>query len=387
MASVRGRSVEDGKPIVVHMENGRISRIVQEKADPAEQLPYLTAGIIDLQVNGYRGRGYSLEDFDHEQLVELVGFLAASGTAQQIATVVTSPHDRIVGNLEIISRACRENDDIAAAIPGIHLEGPFISSADGPRGAHDASFVRDPNLSEFSEWQEAAEGRIVMVTLAPERRGAIEFIEELGARQVVAAIGHTAADPETIRRAVAAGASYSTHLGNGSSAMIPRHENNIWEQLAADELYMGLIPDGFHLPPAALKSLSRAKGYDKTVLVSDVARMGGLAPGDYSWGTIGVRVHEDGHLNVVGTPFLAGAGHLLDWSIARFIDATGCSIADAIAMCTKNPAAVIGLESGTLDVGSPAHLTLFDYSKDNEKLGIRSVWRCGAEVFSGHAAG
>ena len=387
MAIVRGNSLEDGRPIAVHTEGGKISRIVQEDPAPAGQLPYLSAGIIDLQVNGYRGRGYSLEDLDHEQILELIGFLSASGTAQQIATVVTSPRDRILRNLETISRACREDDDVAAAIPGIHLEGPFISSEDGPRGAHDANFVRDPDFAEFSEWQEAAEGRIVMVTLAPERRRAIEFIDALKADGVVAAIGHTAADPETIRRAVAAGASYSTHLGNGSSAMIPRHENNIWEQLAADELYMGLIPDGFHLPPAALKAFSRAKGYDKTVLVSDVARMGGLDPGDYRWGAIAVRVHEDGHLNVLGTPYLAGAGHLLDWSIVRFMEATACSVADAVAMCTKNPAKVLGLESGTLEVGMPAHLTLFDYQSGSERLGIRSVWRRGVEVFAQNAVG
>ncbi len=387
MVSVCGRSVEDGWPIAVRIDNGKILRVDRAEGKSEDALPYLSCGIIDMQVNGYKGRGYSLEDFDRGQLAEMIGFLAASGTVQQIATVVTSPRERILRNLEIIAQTCREDADSAAAIPGIHLEGPFISSEDGPRGAHDLEFVRDPDLSEFLEWQDAADGKIIMVTLAPERRGSMVFIEELRERGVVAAIGHTSATPDIIRRAVASGARYSTHLGNGSHAMIPRHENNIWEQLASDELYMGLIPDGFHLPPAALKSFARAKGYAKTVLVSDVARMGGLDPGDYQWGAIGVRVHEDGHLNVIGTPFLAGAGHLLDWSIVQFMRASGCTLADALAMCTRNPAELLGLESGSLDVGMPANLTLFDYGEGSERLRIRSAWRRGVEVFTENTAG
>jgi N-acetylglucosamine-6-phosphate deacetylase len=304
-----------------------------------------------------------------------------------VATIVTSPRERIVRSLKIIAAARREDPDIAAAVPGIHIEGPFISSEEGPRGAHDTKHIRDPSVGEFDEWQEAAEGRIVMVTMAPERSGGIDFVRALTERGVVVSIGHTAASPEIIREAISAGARFSTHLGNGSHAMIPRHKNYIWEQLAADELSIGLIPDGFHLPYSALKALARAKGYDKTVLVSDVSRMGGMEPGVYHWGAVPVRVYDDGHLQVVDTPFLAGAGHLLDWSIAQFLKATGCSLADALAMCTKNPASICGFDSGSLAVGKPAHITLFYYTKGSDTLQVKAVWRNGVEVYTGESAG
>ena len=381
--TIVGKSVVDGSKLSVAVENGVIVEVKRDPGSPTEELPYVAPGMIDMQVNGYMGRGYTLPDFDDQQLYDMVGYLAAAGTTQQTATIVTSPRDRICRNLEVFSNTCAGNRDMAAAIPGIHLEGPFISAEEGPRGAHDPEYIRDPTIEEFREWQDAASGRICMVTLAPERKGAIEFIEALVDGGVIAAIGHTGATREDIRRAIEAGASYSTHLGNGCHAMIPRHDNYIWEQLAADELYMGIIPDGFHLPPSTMKALARAKGFDKTVLVSDVSRMGGLEPGDYHWGGIQVRVHPDGHLNVIDTPFLAGAGHLLDWSLVKFIRSAGCSLADGLALCTENPAKILGLDSGWLQPGKAAHMFQFGHHGSEDRLAVQKVWREGVEIYPG----
>ena len=238
----QGISVFTQQPIEVDIQGTTISSITELQGN--QELPYISPGLFDMQVNGYHGSDYSLEDFSEVHLRHIIASLAAAGTTQHIPTIVTRPAERILRTLRLISNARKNSSDIAAAIPGIHLEGPYISSEDGPRGAHDSAYIRDPDFAEFEVWQEAADGQIRLITIAPERTGAIEFIRQVTAAGVVVAIGHTAASPEIIHEAIVAGARISTHLGNGSHAMIPRLKNYIWEQLACDELMAGIICDG-----------------------------------------------------------------------------------------------------------------------------------------------
>ncbi|UCF98930.1 MAG: hypothetical protein JSV89_05155 [Spirochaetaceae bacterium] len=149
-------------------------------------------------------------------------------------------------------------------------------------------------------WQEAARGMIRLITLAPERPGAKEFIRRASTTGVKVALGHTAADGETIDTAVRAGASLSTHLGNGSHSLIPRLKNYIWQQLSIDELFASIITDGFHLPDSVVKAFWRAKSKERIILTSDVAVMGGKEPGVYRYGSIEVEIFSDGHLGLPG---------------------------------------------------------------------------------------
>ena len=378
---VRGISVFNRKPIEVEIKGGFIENI-NLLPESEQNLPYISPGFFDLQVNGYKGSDYSLEDFSEDHLRNIITNLAASGTTQHIPTIVSSPKERILKNLKIISQAINTSD-IKEAIPGIHIEGPFISSEDGPRGCHDPEFVRDPDFEEFRQWQEAAEGRITMVTVAPEREGVMDFIRMVVRTGVKVAIGHTGAEPDIIRRAIEAGVQFSTHLGNGSYAILPKLKNNIWEQLAADELFAGIICDGFHLPDSVVRVFSRAKGLDRIILVSDVALLGGLEPGIYKWGNIDVEVFKDRHLGLSGTNVLAGAGHLLDWDIAHFIKFTGNDLANTIPLCTSNPSKVIDMTEGygRLKVGAPANLALFYYHSGDDKLQIIHTIRMGKIIF------
>lgn len=378
----RGVSVFSNQPVEITIQDDTITAITC--LDDSSGLPYIAPGFLDMQVNGYQGSDYSLDDFSEEHLQNIISSLAASGTTQHIPTIVTSPQERLLKTLRIISTARHASLDVATAIPGIHIEGPYISSEDGPRGAHDPAYIRDPDFAEFEAWQEAAEGKIAIVTLAPERPGAIDFIEKVTDCGVVAAIGHTAATSDQIRDAVAAGARLSTHLGNGSHALIPRLKNYIWEQLAADELMTGIISDGFHLPPSVVKVVMRAKGLDKLILISDVALLGGFQPGLYKWGNLDVQVFDDGHLGLPGTGFLAGAAHLLDWDIVHFMNFTGMDLAATIPLCTTNPARLLGLSEyfGALEVGAPANLVRFTFQPGDERLRIVQTIRAGIEIFS-----
>ncbi len=377
-----GISVFSKSAIEITVEEAHITNIQPIPFDPA--LPYISPGFLDMQVNGYQGSDYSLEDFSREHLQKIITSLATAGTTQHVATIVTSPQERILKNLEIISQSVAEDVGIRAALAGIHVEGPYISPEDGPRGAHDLHFVRDPDIGEFQEWQNAANGMIKIVTLAPERKGALKFIRSISARGIIAAIGHTAADPVTIQKAIQAGARLSTHLGNGSHAYIPRLRNYLWEQLAADELFASIISDGYHLPASVVNVFIRSKSLARLILISDGALLGGYAPGAYQWGNVDVEVHEDGHLGLLNTPYLAGAGHLLDWDLPHFMTFSGCDLSEVIPLCTVNPAKLLGLEGqyGTLRIGAIANLVLFYYSNGDERFEITHTIRAGREVFS-----
>lgn len=212
----------------------------------------------------------------------------------------------------------------------------------------------------------------MMVTIAPEGEGSIDFIKKVIPTGVKIAIGHTGATPEIIKEAVKAGAQFSTHLGNGSYPILPKVNNYIWEQLAADELFAGIICDGFHLPSSAVKVFACAKGLERLILTSDAAFAGGLELGIYKWCSMEVEIFKDGHLGLAGCGILAGAGHLLDWDIAHFIRFTGNNLAATIPLCTINPAKVIKmpLHYGKLEVGAPANLTLFHYQIGDDRLRI-----------------
>jgi N-acetylglucosamine-6-phosphate deacetylase len=377
----RGLSVLTGEPVEVEVHGAVIQSVTPFKM--GEPLPYISPGFLDMQVNGFMGSDYSLEDLSEEHVKKIAYHLNRSGTTQHVPTIISSPRERIIRNLKVISKTIQNSEDIARSILGIHIEGPFISPADGPRGAHNAAYVRPPDLNEFKEWQEAAEGRITIVTLAPEWEGALKFIEAITSMGVMAAMGHTAAPPDRIRAAVEAGARLSTHLGNASHPVIPRLKNYLWEQLSEDRLMAGIICDGFHLPKSVVQVFARTKGPDRLILVSDAAYLGGLKPGLYQWNNVEVQVFDDGHLGLSGTESLAGAGHLLDWDIPRFMEFTGYSLGETISLCSRNPGRIQGAPDnyGRLEPDAPANLVIFDYEPGMDRLNIHKTIRGGQEVY------
>ena len=258
MDEVKGCSIFSGQNIEIRIDEGEIVGV--ESLNESDKLPIISPGFIDTQFNGYAGLDYSAEKFAQKDVLKMTEILASAGTTCHFPTIVTSSRDVTTKNLQTISLALADFPELSTAIPGIHIEGPYISSEDGARGAHDLKFVRDPDYDEFTEWQNAAGGRIRQLTLAPELPGAMDFINRVSSEGVIISIGHTAADPEIIKEAVDAGARMSTHLGNGSHGMMPRLKNYIWEQLASDGMSASIITDGYHLPPSVVKVFLRTKG-------------------------------------------------------------------------------------------------------------------------------
>ena len=382
---IEGITPATQQAVAVHIRSGRITEVHPLPEDSS--LPLLCPGFLDMQVNGVLYSDYSLEQLRAEQVHQIVEQLDRSGTTQHVATIITSPKERIIGNLKTLVGAMDQDRDLAQAIAGIHIEGPFIAPEDGPRGAHARAYIRPPDIEEARKWQDAAEGHIRLITLSPEWENAPQFIRDITELGIVAAIGHTSATEAQIRAAVDAGARVSTHLGNGSHPRISRLHNYIWEQLAEDRLAAGIISDGFHLPEAVLKVFARVKGMERLILVSDAAYLAGCEPGIYRHDAVEVQVHEDGHLGLPGTEILAGAGHLLDWDIPRFARAIGSTLGEILPLVTTNPAQLLGLEKdfGTLRPGAPANLVLLRHKADRKRLQILKTIRAGEVVYAGEA--
>lgn len=376
-----GRVTETGQPLSVAVDG-----VLIESTSPAaeqEGLPLLSPGFFDLQVNGVNGIDYSSGTVTADEIHSVIRTLASAGVTRHLPTVITNSKERIARSLERMRSILDADPLLSAAIPGFHVEGPFISPEEGPRGAHDKEFVRLPEVAEYRRWQEVSGGRVHIVTLAPELPGALELIRAIREDGAVPAIGHSAASPEAVRAAVEAGAQLSTHLGNGSHATLPRLHNYLWEQLASDALTAGIISDGYHLPHSVLRVFARAKGAEKLILVSDVAPLAGMAPGVHRWGSIEVEVHPDGHLGLRGTEFLAGAGHLLDRCIPVFCEATGITLAEALRLCTSNPSRLLQMEEPRLEPGEPSSFTLFDPPGSDNRLRVRKTVLNGKVIFDG----
>ncbi len=342
---------------------------------------YLSPGFFDIQVNGYAGFDFNIgawgtaEEVSHdpERIVER---LALSGTALLCPTITTNSEANILEAFSTLARLMDTRSEFSSAIPGFHLEGPYLSSEDGPRGAHPLEHIRPPDWDEFQRFQAAAGGRIRLCTLAPELPGALGFIQKLVNSGVVVSIGHTAAEPETIREAVDSGATMSTHLGNGAHAFLKRHPNYLWEQLAEDRLFASVISDKHHLPGSVLKTFARTKGFEKIALISDAVSLGGLPAGRYAKGAY--EVLSSGKVVTSGTPYLAGSGHLLDSCLANAIRETDLSLSEAIHCMTAVPAKILGLEGhkGCLDAGYDADITMFRRNLD-QALEIVATYRAG----------
>lgn len=369
-----GRSTESGEIVKVTVQNERIASVERlpdggKQASGDDGMPWISPGWIDLQVNGFAGYDFNENRTSEQDVLGVLNALFACGVTYCLPSVVTGSRERIEQAFRALARVSDSSEWARRSMIGYHLEGPYTSRENGPRGAHLLEYIRDPDWSEFSGWQEAAGGRIRMVTLAPEREGAIPFISTLASAGVVAAIGHTAAAAGQIERAVEAGATMSTHLGNGSHPVLPRHPNYIWDQLANDRLWAGLIADGHHLPPNVLKVMLRTKR-DKAILVSDAVKFAGMPPGRYS--TVinaEVELHADGRLNTVANPaILAGSASSLADGIANAASWGGVSLAEAVRMVTLYPSRLMGLDRlGRLEPGAAASLTLFDWMPGDGK--------------------
>jgi N-acetylglucosamine-6-phosphate deacetylase len=370
-----GRSIFSGE--LLELEFGRAIERVEPVLEPAPEpsdakgFPWIAPGFIDLQVNGFRSADFNTAEVPFETIASSLEELFETGVTRLFPTLVTASPEGTLHALRHLQRA-RETLAHGRAMEAFHMEGPHISRESGPLGAHRERWVRAPDLEEYRRWQDAAEGNVRLITLSPEWPGAVRYIEQIARDGVVAAIGHTAATPEQIQEAVRAGAALSTHLGNAAHAELPRHRNYLWEQLAEDRLAASFIVDNFHLPDAFLRVALRAKGVDRSILVTD-------ADGP-TLGEIELE-RRDGRVVLKGGSRLAGSNLRMDAAIENVARRAGVSLREAIAMATINPARVgrVPQRLRGFEPGERADLVRFRFEEG--RVQVVETWLDGERVF------
>ena len=381
MLKLFGRRYENGEPVRITVEGDRIAAV--EPAWPTgnvDEWPFVAPGLFDLQINGHGGTWFGKEGITPEEVLAVLEQHFRFGVTRLCPTVITNSSEALQAAFAALRQACEREPWAAHMCPGFHVEGPYISAEDGPRGAHPKEHVRPPDWDEFERLQQAAGGRICLITLAPELPGAIDFIRRATASGVTVAIGHTAATGYEIADAIDAGARLSTHLGNGAHPMLRRHPNYIWEQLGDPRLSASVIADGLHLPPSVLRSIIRAKGVRGVILTCDASGLAGCSPGVYTEGKMRMEVLPDGRIVVAGQRELL-AGSAAD-TCRCVVEAMrlGVSRADALDMAGRNPARLLGFEEIRLRPGSRADLFIFRGSESNS-LEVRAAIAAGSLRF------
>lgn len=375
---ITGRHYQNGEPIRIEIRGDRIHSVEPHwPAADAGELPWIAPGLFDLQINGINGIWFSKVGLTPDEVLTALEAHFRFGITRMLPTLVTNSFEALASGFAAIREACEREPWANLMAPGCHLEGPYISSEDGPRGAHPLKHVRPADWSEFQRLQEISGNRIRLVTIAPESEGAVPFIEKAVTSGVVVAIGHTAATPEQVTAAVDAGARLSTHLGNGAHGMLRRHPNYLWEQLGDPRLSASVITDGHHLPASVIRSIVTAKSLRRTIITCDAAGYAGCPPGRYTseWGD--VEILDDGRIVVAGQrQFLAGSGSETDACVTHAMHVAGLSLAEAIDLAGRNVSKLLGYEEIRLRRGSRADLWLFHH--DGSGKPFRTVATIGA---------
>ena len=334
----RGRDAITGERIEAEFDTA-IQHVDPILRAPPDDEDWIAPGFVDLQINGFAGADFNSPWTTLEQIGAAIAAVLSTGVTRFFPTVITGAPEEMLGALRNLA-AARESLENGPAMEAFHVEGPHISPEDGPRGAHPARWVRPPDLDEFRRWQEAARDHIRLVTLAPEWPEAPRYIEQLVRQGVVVSIAHTRPTAGQIADAVAAGATLSTHLGNAADSVLPRRDNYIWRQLAEDRLAASFIVDDHHLSGAFLTVALRAKGIERSVLVTDATMPAMCAPGPYMLGGVPVELTEDERVVLRGGKRLAGSSLRMDRALGNVMRLAGVSLAQAVTMATINAARV-----------------------------------------------
>jgi len=369
---------ETNKP--VRIETGK--RLITLISETDESIPnrglYVAPGLIDNQINGYKGVDFSDPQLDTGKIRTAVEAIRKEGVTTFFPTIITGSHGSLLKTFRNLAESLKD-DEIRKSVPGFHLEGPYISPIEGFYGCHPAEYIRKPSWMEFCEYQEAARGNIRQVTIAPEVEGAMEFIRLCVLNNIIVAIGHTNASAEQINKAVDHGARVSTHLGNGCANLIDRHRNPLWPQLANDLLKISVIADGHHLLPEEVKVFYKVKGPQNIILTSDLTHLGGMTPGKYNFLGSEVVLTGEGLIKNPVLNCLAGASLPLRTGVENVMKFTGCNLGEAVNMATSNVARIYNLsDRGILATGKRADLILFEIN--GNKIEIKNVFVGGTST-------
>ena len=326
---------------------------------------YVIPGLVDVHFHGAVGEDFS--DATASGLQAIADFELSQGVTYICPAGMTLPEDQ----LEQICKntaAHRKNNTGGAEVVGVHLEGPFLSTA--KKGAQNADYLHTPDADMFFRLQEAAEGCVRLVTVAPEEAGGLDFIRAVSQSGVTVSVGHTIADYDTAKAAFEAGARHATHLYNGMPPIHHRAPGVVGAAFDTPGVKAELICDGVHIHGAIVRFTFQLFGKERMVLISDSLRATGMPDGQYPFGGQEIKVHGN-RATIVGHPeTLAGSVTSLMGCLRQAV-AFGIPLEDAVRACTYNPAQAIKIDdrAGSLDIGKEASIILLN--KDD--LSVKAI--------------
>lgn len=357
------------RPGWVEVSGTTITAVGSGQRDGDVAAPLAVPGFVDSHVHGGGGANFSAAA--SEETATAVELHRRHGTTTLVASLVTASPDELLRQVRGLA------EDVGSGlIDGIHLEGPWLSTL--RCGAHQPALMRDPDPAEIARVLAAGEGAVRMVTVAPERPGALAAIEQLVAAGVVAAVGHTEATYEQARAAINAGATVGTHLFNAMRPINQREPGPVVALLEDDRVTVEVITDGVHVAPGIYRLITRAAGSDRVSLITDAMAATGVSDGLYRLGPLDVSV-VDGVARVAGTDTIAGStatmGHVFRWAVTHSGLPFDKALLAAVRQGSTNPARALGLPGGVLVAGARADLVMLDAD-----LSVTGVLRRGEWV-------
>lgn len=331
----------------------------------------ISPGLVDTHIHGYQA--YDVMDNDLEGLKAISKRLLECGVTSWLPTTLTDQVEKLSKVCQLIGKNHQKVE--GAVIQGIFLEGPFFTQAHS--GAQNPKYMLDPSKEIFDHWQEVSNHLIKKIAIAPERRKAKEFINYVASQGVSLALAHSSASYEEAIGAIQAGASIFVHTYNGMSGLLHRDPGMVGAALNAGHAYAEIICDGHHVHPAAISILTKSRGFEETILVSDCMRAGGLADGKSSLGEYEVNV-KDGKATLAGQGNLAGSILKLIDGVQNIVHWGIAPVEDALRMASLYPARSVGIDKqcGKIESKRPADFIVVD-----EKANLKATFLQGEQVY------
>jgi N-acetylglucosamine-6-phosphate deacetylase len=357
--TLRGRHYSTGEWIEVQCDHRFITAINPGPGAASTAGPWIAPGLVDLQVNGFGGVDFQQDNLTTEELSAATRALRAAGCTRWLLTLITDDWSRLLARLRHLKKLRDASPELLRAIAGWHIEGPFLSAEPGFCGAHDPTLMRDASPEGIRALREISGADPLLITLAPERNGALEAITQAKALGIKVSLGHTNASSRALRDAVARGAAGFTHLANGCPRELDRHDNILWRVLDEPDLMISLIPDGIHISPALFRLIHKLKPPEKIYYTADAMSAAGMGPGGYRLGRLELEVGADQVVRQPGRTNFAGSALRPVDGVWRAAGMLGVPWQETWRRFSEAPARFMGLGSG-LEVGQPAEICLLE---------------------------
>ncbi len=340
---ITARDYKTKKPITVKWDNNAIIDVIPVDNEDVTDL-WIAPSLFDLQINGFAGVDLQDISVNAESLIKIINNLQQSCCSKFLLTLITDRWDRLIQKLERLKELRDSNDLLKNSIVGWHIEGPFLSEKTGFCGTHNPSLMIDPKPDYALQLRKLLHNDLILLTIAPERKGSIEFIKTASELGIITSLGHTDAPYEILKAAVNAGAKGFTHLGNGCPQLLERKDNIIWRVLDMENIKITLIPDTIHVSPPLFRLIHKVT--NEIIYVSDAISGAGATPGVYSLGDIKITVDDNGVIwNPTKTGYAGSSLSPID-GILRAMKMLNCDWQNVWARYSELPADFMGIKHG-----------------------------------------